>query len=111
MTSKGGTKVMVKMKNLLNSNTWLWERGKFMNRRYLMQDLYQRYLDGDDDINNLPKEEDPFWEPTEDVLIGTTNVFLQSLAYALDFDDKLTIADYKGQEEGSLYVTVAPCNA
>jgi len=29
--------VMVKMKNLLNSNTWLWERGKFMNRRYIMQ--------------------------------------------------------------------------
>lgn len=30
-------RVMVKMKNLLNGNTWLWERGKFMNRRYLMQ--------------------------------------------------------------------------
>ena len=28
---------MVKMKNLLNQNTWLWERGKFMNRRYIMQ--------------------------------------------------------------------------
>ena len=28
---------MVKMKNLLNGNTWLWERGKFMNRRYLIQ--------------------------------------------------------------------------
>lgn len=30
-------RVMVKMKNLLNGNTWLWERGKFMNRRYMMQ--------------------------------------------------------------------------
>ena len=30
-------RVMVKMKNLLNGNTWLWERGKFMNRRYLIQ--------------------------------------------------------------------------
>ena len=28
---------MVKMKNLLTENSWLWERGKFMNRRYLMQ--------------------------------------------------------------------------
>ena len=43
----------------------------------------------------LPKEEDPFWEPAEDVLIGTANVFLQSLAYALDFDDKITITDFK----------------
>ena len=30
-------RVMVKMKNLLNDNTWLWDRGKFMNRRYVMQ--------------------------------------------------------------------------
>ena len=30
-------RVMVKMKNLLTENSWLWERGKFMNRRYLMQ--------------------------------------------------------------------------
>ena len=46
-------------------------------------------------MNKLPKEEDPFWEPPEDVLIGTTSVFLQSLSFALDFDDKLSITDYK----------------
>jgi len=28
---------MVKVKNLLNENVWMWERGKFMNRRYMMQ--------------------------------------------------------------------------
>ena len=30
-------RVVVKMKNLLNGNAWLWERGKFMNRRFLIQ--------------------------------------------------------------------------
>lgn len=106
--STNSTTVMVKMKNLLNGNTWLWERGKFMNRRYLIQDLYQKFLDGED-ISKIPKEQDPFWEPTEDVLIGSANVFLQSLSYALDFDDKITITDYKGQEEGFLKVHVTPC--
>ncbi|XP_046580338.1 kinesin-like protein KIF28P isoform X2 [Haliotis rubra] len=103
-----GTRVMVKMKNLLNGNTWLWERGKFMNRRYLIQEMYQRYLDGED-VSHIKKEDDPFWEPTEDVLIGTANVFLQSLAFGLDFDDKVVITDYKAQEEGFLYVNVTPC--
>lgn len=28
---------MVKMKNLMNNNVWLWDVGKFMNRRYLIQ--------------------------------------------------------------------------
>lgn len=109
--SNAGTKVMVKMKNLLNGNTWLWERGKFMNRRYLIQDLYQRFLDGDKSVLKIPKEEDPFWEPPEDVLIGTCNVFLQSLSYALDFDDRLIVTDFKGNEEGFMYVNVTPCTA
>lgn len=70
--------------------------------------MYQKYLDGED-VLKIPKEQDPFWEPPEDVLIGTANVFLQSLSYALDFDDKLAVTDYKGQEEATLYVNVAPC--
>ena len=70
--------------------------------------MYQKFLDGED-ISKISKENDPFWEPTEDVLIGSANVFLQSLSYALDFDDKISITDYKGQEEGSLVVHVTPC--
>lgn len=97
------------MKNLLNGNTWLWERGKFITRRYLIQELYQKFLDGEN-ISNIPKEQDPFWEPTEDVLIGTSNLFLQSLSYCLDFEDTLNISDYKGQEEGHLKVKLEPCD-
>jgi len=36
-----------------------------------------------------------FWEPVEDLLLGTANVFLQSLAYSLDFTDEICIVDYK----------------
>ena len=33
------------------------------------------------------------------------------MSYALDFDDKIAITDYKGQEEGFLYISVAPCSS
>ncbi|RUS83416.1 hypothetical protein EGW08_008837 [Elysia chlorotica] len=99
---------MVKMKNLLNGNTWLWPHGKFVDRKYMIQDMYQRYLDGED-VNSIPREEDPFWEPTEDILIGTADIFLQSLVNAMDFSDQLSITDYKGQEEGKLRVNIIPC--
>lgn len=104
------TKVMVKVRNLLNNNVWMWERGKFMNRRYMIQELYQQYLDGDEAYKRT-EDNDPFYDPPEDVIVGTANVFLQSLSYALDFEDKLAITDYKGQEEGSLDVCVTPCTA
>jgi len=80
-----------------------------MNRRYMMQEIYQQHVDGED-VSKRPKEEDPFEDPLEDILVGSSNVFLQSLSYALDFDDKLAITDYKGTEEGSLIVKVAPCS-
>jgi kinesin family member 1 len=72
--------------------------------------MYQAWLDGDRDISQIPKEEDPFWEPVEDALIGTANIFLQSLGYMLDFEDCLSITDFKGKQEGTLTVHVKPCS-
>ena len=36
------------MKNLTNDNDWLWDKNKFINRKYIMQEMYQNYTDGDD---------------------------------------------------------------
>ena len=62
-------------------------------------------------MSTLPKEEDPFWEPPEAVRIGTASVFLQSLSFALDFDDKLSITDYKvGQRTPVIFSFLFRCN-
>ncbi|CAI9737687.1 KIF28P isoform X5 [Octopus vulgaris] len=102
--------VMVKMTDLLTENVWFWERGRFMNRRYLMQELYQDYEDGED-VSKIPQKDDPFWEAPEGELVGTANIFLQSLAYNLEFEDCILVSDYKGEEEGSITVNVAPCTS
>ena len=86
---------MIRMTNLKNLNEWLWDQGKFMNRKYMMQDLYQKFLDGEEYILRLKKDQDPFWEPPEDLFIGLSNFFLQSLCYCMDFEDKAYISDYK----------------
>ena len=39
----------MKMKNLENGNEWMWDRNKFINRKYLMQEMYQNYSEGDTD--------------------------------------------------------------
>lgn len=69
--------------------------------------MYQKFVDNED-LSKIPKDQDPFEDPAEDVLIGTANVFLQSLSYALDFDDKLAVTDYKVRkyEVSSLSSTV-----
>ena len=42
------------MRDLKNKNEYLWDRNKFINRKYLMQEMYQNYVDGDKDWD-LPK--------------------------------------------------------
>jgi kinesin family protein 1 len=101
---------MIRMINLQNQNQWLWDKGKLMNRKFLMQDLYQRYLNGDEDILRLKPHLDPFWEPIEDLFIGTSNFFVQSLAYNMDFEDKSFITNYKGEEVGTIFSKIVPCS-
>jgi kinesin family protein 1 len=47
---------MVQVKDITSGNLWLWERGKFMNRRYMIQEMYQQFLDDDDSWKTCPKE-------------------------------------------------------
>ncbi|CAF4294306.1 unnamed protein product, partial [Adineta steineri] len=105
-----GSKIMIKMKNLLNQNVWYWDDVKFVNRSFIIKEHYQKFLDGDEEILYIAKEDDPFWEPVEDLLLGTANVFLQSLAYSLDFADEICIVDYKGLDQGRLSINLCPCS-
>ncbi|KAK7109967.1 hypothetical protein V1264_013913 [Littorina saxatilis] len=108
---EGRTEVMVKMKNLENGNEFLLDRNKFINRKYLMQEMYQNFMEGDKDWD-VPKEKDPFWEPasTTDVQIGSVHVFLQSLAYQIELQENLAITDFKGNDQGHLNVEIMPCD-
>ena len=39
----------MKMKDLTNDNEWLWNKNKFINRKFIMQEMYQNFVDGDTD--------------------------------------------------------------
>jgi hypothetical protein len=67
------------MKNLINQNMWYWDDIKFFNRSYiikvnifdsfgkglskdlicLLKEHYQKFLDGEEEILYIAKEDDP----------------------------------------------------
>ena len=68
--------VCVKMKNLENATEFIWPKEKFLNRLYLMKEMYNNYEEEDD--WDLPEEKDPFQEDlNQEICIGTAQVFLQ----------------------------------
>ncbi len=39
-----------------------------MNRKYLMMDLYHRWLEGE--TIDVDKNKDPYWDPLDDIFLG-----------------------------------------
>lgn len=101
--------VCVKMKNLENGTEFVWPKEKFLNRLYLMKEMYNNYEEEDD--WDLPEEKDPFQEDlNQEVEIGTAQVFLQPIAYMVEMKEQLEVVDLKGNKIGIMNVEVAPCD-
>ena len=103
--------VVVEMKHKLAETQWIWSKEKFVNRTYIMREIYDLYVQGGADFPpELAEDEDPFWDPPEPVLVGVANVYLSSLSYMIEFEDAVDVCDYKGRVEGVLQVHIQPCN-
>lgn len=75
----------IKVDNREEGYFYVWDADRFANRVYMMRDKYNEYVDN---LGKVPdfsnKEEDPFWDSPEPVLIGKSYLALASLAYTLD---------------------------
>ncbi|XP_050706833.1 kinesin-like protein KIF28 isoform X2 [Eriocheir sinensis] len=106
---RGRTEVHVKMKNLSNGTEFVWTKEKFLNRLYMMKEMYQKYEDEDE--WQKPDEEDPFKESLDtEVHIGTVQVNLQPIAYNVELKEQLEITNYKGIDVGLMNVELVPCD-
>uniref|UniRef100_A0A673SVA5 Kinesin-like protein n=1 Tax=Suricata suricatta TaxID=37032 RepID=A0A673SVA5_SURSU len=100
--------VMVKVTNQRTHEVWIWSKAKFINRKFLMEELYQRFLDGED--SHVAQEDDPFWDPVEVIHLGSAHVWLQSLAYSMKFEEQVEFLNCDGKEEAVVHVHMTPCS-
>ncbi|EHH15896.1 hypothetical protein EGK_02055, partial [Macaca mulatta] len=73
-----------------------------------MEELYQRFLDGDN--SPVAPEDDPFWDPVEVIHLGSAHVWLQSLAYCMKLEEQVEFLNCDGLEEAVLHICMAPCS-
>ena len=96
--------VCVKMKNLENGTEFIWPKEKFLNRLYLMKEMYNNYEEEEEDWD-VPEDNDPFKEDVNtEVNIGSVQVFLQPIAYMVEMKEQLEITDLKGNKIGLMNV-------
>ncbi|XP_062574589.1 kinesin-like protein KIF28P isoform X2 [Saccostrea cucullata] len=98
--------VQIRVTNQINKKVWVWSREKFLHRKDLMEELYCKFMDGE----SLPqgRDKDPFWDPVEDIFLGSCHVMLQSLSYCVETDEHFTLHNYHGREEAVIKVGIFP---
>ena len=57
------------MKNLENGTEVIWPKEKFLNRLYLMKEMYNNYEEEEEDWD-LPEDKDPFQEDVNTEVIN-----------------------------------------
>ncbi|KAL0485382.1 kinesin-like protein [Acrasis kona] len=108
------SKLGIHVKDIASDTSIIWSEDQFIDRIYLMREVYEQYLTCLD--SNQPfkmPDSDPFVDQeaiNQHVLIGTSRIFLKSLAHNIDFETYTTILDYKGKSEGELKVSICPCD-
>uniref|UniRef100_A0A8C2RAS8 Kinesin-like protein n=1 Tax=Capra hircus TaxID=9925 RepID=A0A8C2RAS8_CAPHI len=100
--------VTVKVTHQRTHQVWIWSKAKFINRKFLMEELYQRFLDGED--SQVAQEDDPFWDPVEVVHLGSAHIWLQSLAYCMKYEEQVEFLNCDGLEEAVLHIHINPCS-
>ena len=75
--------VKVRVNNKEDGYHYLWDPEKFTNRLYMIRDVMDEYFETGK-VPKIDKDEDPFWDPQEAILIGRSYLYLKSLGYMLN---------------------------
>ncbi|XP_053366405.1 kinesin-like protein KIF28 [Clarias gariepinus] len=98
--------IVVRVTNVQSKQVWLWSKAKFINRKFLMEEVYQRGAS----LPALPQDKDPFWDPVEPVHLGSAHLWLHSLAFRISVDEQVEVVGPEGTEEAMLHARLVPCS-
>lgn len=88
---------------------WRWTLEKFEDRLCLMRDLLEEYRQAS--RPEILPEEDPYWDPPQEHLIGKAYYLLKPLSLLFDNPATLHIISSSGGEAGSLRMNIIPVTA
>ncbi|MCJ8737247.1 hypothetical protein PDJAM_G00021880 [Pangasius djambal] len=98
--------LVVRVTNVQSKQVWLWSKAKFINRKFLMEEEYQRGAS----LPTLPQDKDPFWDPVEPLHLGSAHLWLHSLAFRIPVDEQVEVVGPEGTEEAMLHARLVPCS-
>jgi len=104
------TDIMIKVDNNEDNYYYQWQSEKFANRLEMIREKLNEYFNDGVLPKFDSKERDPFWDPPEPLLIGTSYLSLKSLGYTLEnkLDCKILSSEGAAGSRGQMMVSYWP---
>ncbi|KAL4623865.1 kinesin-like protein KIF28P [Arapaima gigas] len=104
--------VAVRVTSEEKKHVWMWSKAKFVNRKFLMEELYQQQVvEGEESCGaTLTQDKDPFWDLLEPLHLGSAHLWLQSLAFRIRLEEQVEVLGPEGSEEAILQMQLVPCS-
>ena len=108
--SKGKTEIMVKVDNNEEKYFYEWPIDKFENRLFIIRDLLEMLTDTGV-MPKVSKDDDPFWDPPNPVLVGQSFIQLEPLGLCIEnaLEAGILSIDGAGGKQGNLSISYQPC--
>uniref|UniRef100_A0AAV2LTP8 Kinesin motor domain-containing protein n=1 Tax=Knipowitschia caucasica TaxID=637954 RepID=A0AAV2LTP8_KNICA len=109
--------IVVRVTTVESKQVWMWSKAKFVNRKFLMEEMYQQHQAAQSEENScvsvvkFERDQDPFWDPVEPLLLGTAHLWLQTLAFCIPLEEQLQVLGSEGTEEAILQAQLVPCSS
>lgn len=100
--------VQVKVQNFETGQVYVWSQEKFQNKLMEMRDALQAFEDSD--FKDLPREQDPFFEEQQPLLLGQAYYMLGGLPYLLDNPRQVPIIAPNNDVHGQIHMNIVPCD-
>lgn len=101
-------KLYIQVTNTEEGYHCMWDYKKFNSRYYLIKELSERFFENNE-IPDTSKENDPFWDPPDYLLVGQSFLKLLSLGLLMDYQDSLNLVGDNGQN-GTIELFCYPSN-
>ena len=67
--SQGKTEILIKVDNKEDAYFYEWNIEKFRSRLYMIREILEEFFDSQE-LPEIDKNEDPFWDPPNPIMIG-----------------------------------------
>ena len=100
--------IFIRVENFENGNVYYWTQNIFNDRYDSLKEIYNKFIEDEEDITKLQSEEDPLSDKPQQSLLGYAFYKLEPLAYLMSNCVTIPIISVNGETEGTITIDVVP---